>query len=589
MNVHTELRERFAAWISRFVQVTDQIGGNRIESYLRDDLDKALSDPRIRIVVCGECNTGKSTLINGLVGKPGLVPADVVSGCPYITVVERADSEAYEVLRHGSTAPLGRQDFLDLAANGETDSTIDSIRIKADLLWPTEPAIIVDTPGIDNLTKTRSEVTVSFLPQADVIVLVMSIITGINESVLDFVRNHLSAHAQRRLIFVLNQKDHLKTDGDVSRRLASCQAVLRHELPNAPWLATNAELAARSNGEQSDLDSGIADLRDAIVRLVQRERCAILGQRFIRQAGIRIDEVKSRLLAEEAQLSLPLVEAQKDMAEFRKLVGETSRRNADAFQRARGLVATEIERWLRERLPVLIRITEDKSLAYVQELDDLEVLRQYMNIDKLAVMLEQELRVLQDDLNTVLRESISRAGSEVLSEQNALSHSVKLAVVASSPTIESWFREVPVLFVKLLDFLLADLLSPNSRLLLLLSRWPRVETVVTLVKELEFLHAVTPIELVRRELQDAIRKSLSAYRADIEPRLRSAAEAATQDIFGQVRYLLDRHLGAVEDGLDAARAKLAEGRGRVEARRALLAAARLDIERLSQELASLAG
>ena len=535
-----------------------------------------------RTVSLASSGRSKSTLINALVGLPDLLPMDVAPCTSYITVVESAAEARFEVVRGGSPAVISKQDFVALTAGAVADPDIDLLRAAVPLPWPSDPAVLIDTPGLADITKTRSEVTLTYLPQADAIVLVVDAVAGVKDSVLSLVRSHLTSREQRRVILVLNRKDALGSASDVARRLAASQELLHEDLPAAVWVATDAYGALKSN----DLGAtGITELRNAITQLVRRDRRAILAQRFGRQAQNRVTELESRLLAEEASLSLSLADAEARLSDFRRKMGEASQSNDAAFVKARAVVTAEVAPWLRE-IPPRVQAVEAALVAEIEAIETLDKLREYVKTDVLGRSLGLEVRRLSEELHAILSSAIEKVSREVLAEHLVAPQPVTVPSYEMLPPVESVLLHVPQLLVEALEIVVLDFLLPGGLIPAIAARLG-LGALLNKVKALGFLRGLQPVDMLRQHLRDAVLEALSGAGERIASALHSASDDATSATLTDVRATLDRRVAAIEAGLHDAQSTLAQDRTRVDARKVLLSESRRRLADLAHELPAL--
>ncbi|MDQ3280551.1 MAG: dynamin family protein [Acidobacteriota bacterium] len=168
---------------------------------LRETLEREQSDERRRVdellatledlftlVIVGEFNAGKSSLINALFGAKlrteGPIPVD----------------DVISILRYGEQASTKKiSDFVI-----EQFYPIDFLR----------NITLVDTPGTNSIVARHQEITEDFIPRADLILFVTSIDRPLSESerkFLEYIREW-----GKKLIFVLNKVD-TKSDAEIEQ------------------------------------------------------------------------------------------------------------------------------------------------------------------------------------------------------------------------------------------------------------------------------------------------------------------------------------------------------------------------------------
>lgn len=190
-------------------------------------------DELFLLVVVGEFNSGKSTLINALVGarvlEEGVTPT----------------TDRIHVLRHGEP---GRRAI---------DEGREEITAPAAIL---EQLVIVDTPGTNALERRHEAITAEFVPRSDLVLFVTSADRPFTESeraFLDRVRSW-----EKKLVVVVNKVDFLRLDEDVQQVEAYVEVAARRLLGFVPPVFPVAARLALEGREQGD-DRLLAESRIA--------------------------------------------------------------------------------------------------------------------------------------------------------------------------------------------------------------------------------------------------------------------------------------------------------------------------------------
>ncbi len=158
------------------------------------DVDRLASlvnemDELFLLVIVGEYNTGKSTFINALLGDEVFAMGDLPT------------TRAISILRYGEAGPP--------EAIGEN---LQLFHYPLDVLKDLD---IVDTPGTNSIERMEEAITREFVPRADLILFVTSILQPLTASELDFL-----AHIRewgKKVVFIVNGVDRRNSDEQIDR------------------------------------------------------------------------------------------------------------------------------------------------------------------------------------------------------------------------------------------------------------------------------------------------------------------------------------------------------------------------------------
>ena len=160
----------------------------------RADLERLASivgemDELFLLVVVGEYNSGKSTFINALLGDEVFAMGDLPT------------TRAISILRFGEATPpesIGENMYL--------------YHYPLDLLRDLH---IVDTPGTNSIERMEEALTREFVPRADLVLFVTSLLQPLTASELDFL-GHIREWG-KKVVFIVNGVDRRNSDEQVDR------------------------------------------------------------------------------------------------------------------------------------------------------------------------------------------------------------------------------------------------------------------------------------------------------------------------------------------------------------------------------------
>ncbi|HXG69822.1 MAG TPA: dynamin family protein, partial [Gemmatimonadaceae bacterium] len=160
----------------------------------RADLERLASlvnemDELFLLVVVGEYNSGKSTFINSLLGDEVFAMGDLPT------------TRAISILRYGEAGP--------------PESIGEHVQLYHYPLEVLRDLDIVDTPGTNSIERMEEAITREFVPRADLILFVTSLLQPLTASELDFL-THIREWG-KKVVFIVNGIDRRNSDEQLDR------------------------------------------------------------------------------------------------------------------------------------------------------------------------------------------------------------------------------------------------------------------------------------------------------------------------------------------------------------------------------------
>ena len=146
-------------------------------------------DELFLLVVVGEYNTGKSTFINALLGDEVFAMGDLPT------------TRAISILSYGEAGP--------------PKSIGENVHLYHYPLEVLRDLDIVDTPGTNSIERMEEAITRGFVPRADLVLFVTSLLQPLTASELDFL-THIREWG-KKVVFVVNGVDRRNSDDQVDR------------------------------------------------------------------------------------------------------------------------------------------------------------------------------------------------------------------------------------------------------------------------------------------------------------------------------------------------------------------------------------
>lgn len=241
-----------------------RLGQKAATAYGRTDLAERLAaagerleDRRVTVVVLGEFKSGKSSLVNAIVGAD-VCPVDVDLATAVPTIVEHAPEPVARVARRGPDDTITREDVDPLVAGeliraDEPGLVGVSIGLPRRLL--AEGVVIVDTPGVGGLDARHVAGALGVLSIADLVLYVADGANELGAPALDLLRQVTSLVPVTELVL---------TKADLHHHLDEVVAANRAHLAAAglpvAMSVTSAELrrvALARNDADLDDESGL--------------------------------------------------------------------------------------------------------------------------------------------------------------------------------------------------------------------------------------------------------------------------------------------------------------------------------------------
>lgn len=334
---------------SLVIRVRDLLAGADVP---REDIERLAQlltemDELFLLVVAGEYNAGKSTFINALLGDEVFAMGDLPT------------TRAISILRHGDPGPPERLGEHTLV-----------YRYPLDVLRDLD---IVDTPGTNSLERMEEAVTRGFVPRADLVLFVTSLLQPLTASELDFL--NLIREWGKKVIFIVNGVDRRNSDEQIDRVreyiTREVAARLNDPRPTIYFISAlqslRARVAARSDGEASALPppdprNEFAELERYLLQtLRETERVRL---KLLSPVGILRNVVDRNLGVLDSRLSVMHEDGRVLRAVHEQLEGYSAEMKTDAerYQLELREVLQQVERRGRTWLERNIRVGNIKLL-----------------------------------------------------------------------------------------------------------------------------------------------------------------------------------------------------------------------------------
>lgn len=449
----------------RLASVAAGLGLPAVEREIREDRLAKLDEERLSVVLVGEFNRGKSTLVNALLadGDGPRLPVGITPTTAVLTLVRRGDASAAELVRRS-----GKRESIDpsrlaerltvegAAADAKGDDPIEHVEVRTPSPWLDPHVTLVDTPGVNDLAEQRADITYGYLPRADAVLFLLDATQILSASERRFLEERVLRACRDRLIFVVTKVDLLSAD-ELGEAVAFARQHLQPIVPEATLFTvaakremakppvgpaatpapgdrneatTGAPNAAGPATDRNDATTtpltaaGLPALREHLTRTLGAERRRLVFDNALADAGRLAGFLRQSVAMRRRALDLPLDElaARVQKAEARLSTGRRALGDAVATARTEGAalkarvrqdVAVFSQRLLVE-LPLGLDEVDPADIqahlgAFLQD-----VWRRFLEAE--GAMVAAELERIAEAALAVANESAAGLGQQVAAE-----------------------------------------------------------------------------------------------------------------------------------------------------------------------------
>lgn len=343
------------------------------------ELRSGLGQPDLRVVVFGEFNRGKSTLINALLGRI-VLPAKLIPTTGHVTQVVYGHTERVRVRfldGREETFGLDRLDSISsLDLGGAAREDVELLEVAVDDPLLRRKVDLIDTPGL-NEKAAQTRRARSAIARADLVLLVLDARNLLSLRERDLAIEWLSESLGKPVVLVVNFMNLLNDPerAEVRARLATWTRGRIDAVWGRPWFEVDARSALLHGlSEGAAPTDDFALLRDALAACEGTARAAIQHRGRYGQllAEVREAQTENAGLLRHLQEDVAAVEGERATRRT-KLAERIRQLTADAAVRREGILLAARQS-LSSRLPDLMdlwlknasreRLTEDAKNWY---------------------------------------------------------------------------------------------------------------------------------------------------------------------------------------------------------------------------------
>jgi small GTP-binding protein len=252
--------------------VAAALGSKTLGERVDRELVRKLEEDRFHLVVVGEFNHGKTTFVNALLGEK-VLPVGVTPTTTTIHHIRWAEhSQAFVVTTSGERRAIPFDEARRFAVGGgAVTEDVDYLEIGHPASLLRERIVLVDTPGVNDLSLQRADITYSYIPRADAVLFLLDAGQILKESERVFLNDKLLKASRDKIVFVITKWDLLSVE-EQREALAYAKKHLSTLVSEPVVFPVSAEAALTGDYGGSGLPSLVAHL----TRFLADERGKIL-------------------------------------------------------------------------------------------------------------------------------------------------------------------------------------------------------------------------------------------------------------------------------------------------------------------------
>jgi ribosome biogenesis GTPase A len=352
-------------------KAAQSIGARSLLARLESELVGKLEADRFHLVVVGEFNHGKSTFVNALLGRT-VLPAGVTPTTAVIHHLEHAEvARARVVYANGDKRELPFEAVRKFSVGGAEEGAASDVAY-LEVGYPAEilreRIVLVDTPGVNDLSLQRADITYSYIPRSDAVLFLLDAGQPLKESERVFLQEKLLGQSRDKIIFVVTKRD-IWSDDEQTEALAYVRTELGKLVKSPVVFAVSAERAL----EGKPLESGMPELLAHLTSFLAEERGRILLDNALGEGlevgrllaqGIDARRRAAAMTAEELTRKIELLES--DLVGQTKTIEERRAAIREEVAAIKAWARRDLERFVEDVIKSLPSVIDDASTGDIK-------------------------------------------------------------------------------------------------------------------------------------------------------------------------------------------------------------------------------
>ncbi|MCA9136877.1 MAG: dynamin family protein [Planctomycetales bacterium] len=395
-----------------------------------DAIERLAQQQLFRVMFVGRYNSGKSTLLNRLLGGEFLLPGPTPTTRAMTFILPGKSPQLT------SQHPDGRLTLHDNIADLKDRKNVAIVDAKQlSLLLPAEilksGICLIDTPGIEDPNEDTTRLMQAEVQHCEAVVLMLDSTLQIGAAEEAFIQNMMREDRARKLFVVANKIDKLPPD-----RVSVVLDAIRSHLLQLDVQPRVFGLAAKAPNDYGDV--GVADFRAALTAFLEsgrsQEQQRIVDHQIRSLAGQLVGSAKAQAefadMAESDRES-KLQRLRQHQSEVNKAVATKQQEVKLVLTRMETTLQSEFEMFCHDLASTVCRQIDESTLDQLRKSDLIERLIH----QETRSFLEPKLEAIEAELGDAANEAVHGAISDLQRSRVALKTSNSKLALEENPEI----------------------------------------------------------------------------------------------------------------------------------------------------------
>ncbi len=400
--------EQVADLLSELGEIAEKSGLKSLRDEIFEERLPMLTKEQITVVVLGEFNHGKSTIVNALLNEE-VLPMGITPTTAVITHLVYGEERkiAVKPALGGEKYEIQFDELEDVVRHAEDEKEEpEFVEISHPNAFLNQSLTLVDTPGVNDISRQKVEITYGYVPRADVILYVLDATQVLKKSEVVFIRDRLLKANRDRIIFVLGKIDALDDD-DAAEVESYARERLEALIGKVQLFSFSGKVALEKQAAGEEPPVEFLDFKNHLSSFLNDQRAYIIldsalggGARIATMLEQNLAIKKQGYLLEKDELEKRIVAVSEKLSNSRKLIAE----NLDVIDEKVAAIAATAKRNLRT-------FSEEFQAALPMEIEradakDVKLFLPEFIQDTFQAFLEKEGENLAGDLEELAEEII---------------------------------------------------------------------------------------------------------------------------------------------------------------------------------------